>query len=281
MRRFAIAGVLAVVLVGGTVAAAAAARSGSDVHGAPVYLALGDSVAAGVGAEPPPGYPERLGALLESGYNAAADKATPNRSVDFDVVNLAVSGATTAMLLADQLPAALELIQERRGDRDPHNDVEVITVTIGGNDVFRPVIDACLSGQPPASCQPAVDAVLAAAETRLTEALERLADAAGRRTEVVVTTYYNPIGSCFRSANPVAVPVADAVLEGGTVTGLVAVSVGLNDRIRGAAAGVGAQVTDLYGALGATDFVGGSDCLHPTAAGHQEIAEQAYGTLAR
>ena len=281
MRRFAIAGFLAVLLAGGTVAAAAAASGGNEVHGAPVYLALGDSVAAGVGAVQPPGYPERLGALLESGYNPAADKETPHRSVDFDLVNLAVPGAPTATPIADQLPAPLETIEQRRSDRDRRNDVEVITVTIGGNDVFRPVIAACLSGQPPAGCQPAVDAGPAAAEAGLAETLEQLAEAAGRRAEVVVTTYYNPIGSCVLAANPAAVPVADAVLEAGTVPGLVAVDVGLNDRIRRTADGVGVQVTDLYGVLGAADLVGGADCLHPNAAGHQEIAEQAYNTLAR
>jgi len=31
-----------------------------------------------------------LGALLENGYDPAADKADPDGSVDFDVVNLAV-----------------------------------------------------------------------------------------------------------------------------------------------------------------------------------------------
>ncbi len=123
--------------------------------------------------------------------------------------------------------------------------------------------------------------MLAAAEAGLTAILEQLTEAAGRRAEVVVTTYYNPIGSCVLAANPAAVPVADAVLESGTVPGLVTVGVGLNDRIRRTAAGVGVQVTDLYGVLGATDLVGGADCLHPNAAGHQEIAEQAYDTLAR
>jgi len=281
MRGLATGCILAVVLVAGAVAPAAAAPGRSEVHGSPVLLALGDSVPAGQGAVPPPGYPERLGALLENGYDPAADKADPDGSVDFDVVNLAVRGATTATLIRDQLPAAIQLIRERRSDRDPYNDVEVVTVTIGGNDVFQPVVAACLSAPSTVACQPTVDFVLAATGTGVTAILGQVTAAAGRRTEVVVTTYYNPIGSCALSAHPAAVPVADAVLEGGTVPGLVSVADGLNDRIRRAAAATGAQVAELYGALDPADLVGGLDCLHPDASGHQRIAEEAYDTLAR
>jgi hypothetical protein len=44
------------------------------------------------------------------------------------------------------------------------------------------------------------------------EILGQLTAAAGRRTEVIVTTYYNPLGSCFLSQiNPVAVAVGVSV----------------------------------------------------------------------
>jgi hypothetical protein len=39
--------------------------------------------------------------------------------------------------LPSQLAKAVELIEERSGDRNPFNDVEIITVTIGGNDVYN------------------------------------------------------------------------------------------------------------------------------------------------
>jgi lysophospholipase L1-like esterase len=281
MRRFTLAAVLAFLLVGGVAAPAAAGPGRSQVHEPPVYLALGDSVAAGVGAQAGAGYVPLLGALLETGYNPAANKATPNKSVDFGVVNLALGGATTATLIQNQLPAALALIEERRSDRDPRNDVEVITLTIGGNDVFTPVVGACLLDPTPTDCQQVVDTALGAAEAGITGVLRELVDVAGRRAEVVVTTYYNPIAQCSLAANPAAVRVADAVLEGGALPGLVAVGDGLNDRIRRAAATAGAQVTDLYGALGPGQFVGGPDCLHPNAAGHAEIAQLVHGTLAR
>jgi lysophospholipase L1-like esterase len=251
--------------------------------GKPVYLALGDSVAAGAGAQPfYSGYPEQTGVLLEQGYNVAADKATPHAATDFQVVNYAVGGATTASLIEVQLPKAIALIEQRQADRDPFNDVEAITVTIGGNDIFNPVVGACVLDTTPTDCQAVVDAALAATEAGVTQILRRLTTAAGRHAEVIVTTYYNPLGSCFLSQiNPAAVAVGNAVLESGTVAGLVDVTEGLNDRIRDAAASSGAQVAELYGALSGEQFVGGRDCLHPNLAGHITIASVVYNALAR
>ncbi|MGY1606396.1 hypothetical protein [Geodermatophilus sp. SYSU D00700] len=40
-------------------------------------------------------------------------------------------------------------------------------------------------------------------------------------------------------------------------------------------------MTDLYGALGPEDYVGGTDCLHPDPSGHQVIADEVFATLAR
>jgi lysophospholipase L1-like esterase len=262
---------------------AVAESSTPEIFGKPVYLALGDSVAAGAGAQPfVSGYPEQTGALLEHEYNVAADKATPTTAIDFQVVNYAVGGATTASLIQVQLPKAIALIEERQADRDPFNDVEAISVTIGGNDIFNPLVAACVLHTTPTDCQTVVDATLAAAEAGVIEILRQLTAAAGRHTEVIITAYYNPLGSCFLSqVNPAAVAIGDAVLEGGSVAGLVDVTEGLNDRIRNAAASSGAQVADLYGALSGDQFVGGRDCLHPNLAGHTTIAHVVYDALAR
>lgn len=261
-----------------------------DRVGAPVHLALGDSVAAGVGARPyVTGYPELTVDRLSAGYNPAANKATRGGTTELELVSLAVGGATTTSLIAAQLPQAVALIAERRADRDPFNDVEVITLTISGNDVFTPVLAACVLAPDPSSCQAVTDARLSAVSAQLTSILEQLTAAAGPRAEVVVTTYYNPIGSCFVTAvNPAAPAIADVVLEGGTRqlvgplgTSTLTLSSGLNDVIRAAAATTGAQVADLYGRVVAGQFVGGSDCLHPNQAGHATTAEIVYETLAR
>ncbi|WP_091161762.1 SGNH/GDSL hydrolase family protein [Geodermatophilus africanus] len=116
---------------------------------------------------------------------------------------------------------------------------------------------------------------------RLTTILGALVDAAVRDTEVVVTTYYNPIGSCvLGQRNPAAPRIADVGLEGGSIPGVLTLTAGLNDVIREVAAGTGAQVAELYGELGPGQYIGGEDCLHPNAAGHVRIAELLYATLA-
>lgn len=281
MKRLRRAVVPALLLALAPAVPAAAAPGSPDHFGQPVLLALGDSVAAGVGAVPKTtGYPEQLLGALRAGYNTNADKATPGRTSPLEIRNVSMGGATTTSLLSAQLPAALDLIRARNEDRDPKNDVEVITVTIGGNDVFNPVIGACLLAPSPAGCQPTTDRQLAQVRANLTEILTRLTEAAGRRTEVVVTTYYNPLGSCALGQRPGAVALGDVVLEGGSIPGLLTLEDGLNDVIREAAAASGAQVAELYGELTAGQYVGGADCLHPNLSGHTTIAEQVYATLA-
>jgi lysophospholipase L1-like esterase len=272
----------ALLLAVGAAAPAVAQPAQPRAFGAPVYLALGDSIAAGVGAQPHvTGYPEQVRALLEQAYNPFANKATPNSSPNIGIINLAVGGATTTTLIATQLSDAIELIDHRQADRDPFNNVEVLSVTIGGNDIFAPAVAACVLTTDPSGCQPSVDAVLAATHTNLTTILERLTTAAGRGTEVVVTTYDNPIGSCFLTQlNPAAPAISDVVLEGGIVPDLLRLPDGLNDVIRGSAAATGAQVANLYGLLEPHQFVGGRDCLHPNLVGHTRIAEVVYDTLA-
>ena len=267
----------------GAVLAATAGPGGGGADGPrePLLLALGDSVAAGVGAEPGvSGYPELLADRLSGGSSPSAG-ASPRRAAQFEVENLAVGGATTASLLSQQLPAALALIEQRQADRDPDNDVEVITLTVGGNDVFGPVVAACVLDSPSADCQRVTQQQLAQVGPGVTAGLQQLTAAAGRDVDVVVTTYDNPVPSCSLAAVPGAAALAEVVLEGGSVVGLLTLDGGLNDVVRTAAAATGAQVADLHGELGPGDFVGGRDCLHPNAAGHAVIADVVSAALAR
>ena len=77
----------------------------------PVYVALGDSVAQGLGATRP-----------EKGYVGLLAR----RLGDVRVLNLSVSGARVRDVLSDQLPALANLPR-----------VDVVTLDIGGNDVRR------------------------------------------------------------------------------------------------------------------------------------------------
>jgi lysophospholipase L1-like esterase len=249
--------------------AGAESAEGQPPLGRPVYLALGDSVAAGVGASDPAvtGYVPRLYDLLRDEPSCEFLGRPGCRSLALD--NLAVGGATSTTLLTSQLPAAEDELRAHNGDGNPRNDVLVVTIDIGGNDVFS-VVPSCTAGPTP-QCLALVQARLASFEANFSQILSRLRAAAGPDTVMVAMTYYNPLGSCVRAA---LAPLADVVLEGGP--GLE----GLNDRIRRISAANGVLVADTYGLLGPGDLVGGTDCLHPNDAGHQKIAQAFAAVLA-
>jgi len=64
--------------------------------------------------------------------------------------------------------------------------------------------------------------------------------------------------------------LGDLILETAPVPGLG--EVGFNGLITAISQQHGAKVADTFGALGAGDLVGGTDCLHPNKAGHTNIA---------
>ena len=255
MRRTSIIAV-ASVLLAATLAAPAVAQKPDG----PAHIALGDSVAAGVGANSSnTAYPERLHRYLKSvDCNDAAAKACPH----LELIDLSVGGATSSDLIDSQLGAAVNEILTRQSDSDPLNDVEYVSITIGGNDVFRPVIAACSGGVGPV-CVTTITEVFNEYGTNLAVILGILRNSAPN-AEIAIMTYYNPIGSCELAALE---PLADSVLEGGS-----GLPLGLNDIIRSVAGATGTTVAGTYGLLDAGDFVGGDDCLHPDDSGHRKIA---------
>jgi lysophospholipase L1-like esterase len=178
--------------------AAAESDDGQPPLGQPVYLALGDSVAAGVGASDPAvtGYVPRLYDLLRDEPSCQLLGRPGCGSLALD--NLAVGGATSTTLLTDQLPVAEDELRAHNGDGNPRNDVLVVTIDIGGNDVFS-VVPSCTAGATP-QCLALVQARLASFEANFSQILSRLRAAAGPDTVIVAMTYYNPLGSCFRAA---------------------------------------------------------------------------------
>jgi putative cell wall-binding protein/lysophospholipase L1-like esterase len=229
------------------------------------YLALGDSVPAGYVSRLQPVGPSyvdaaagRLRGLEDCGVGAAA-------GCTLEVQNLSVPGQTTADFIAKQLPGAVTLLAQRNGNASPDDDVRLVTLTIGGNDVFGPVLAACGPKGSQAACASTVPRVLEAVSSGYATILAALREAAGPETTIALTTYYNPLGACFLKDLE---PLADAVLEGGAL----GVEAGVNDIVRARARGVGAVVAELGGGLlGAQDFIGGQDCLHPDASGHDRI----------
>jgi lysophospholipase L1-like esterase len=229
----------------------------------PVYLALGDSVAFGIGVD----RPEQHGYVAVLNRWARATDCRDGRPAAcprLELENLAVPGATSSTLISGQLPDAITLISQRNDDADPGNDVEFITVTIGGNDLFQPVIAACAGGVTQ-HCVDVITGGLTTYAANLGVILGTLRTVAGPDTRIVMMTYYNPLEACFLAD---LAPLADLVLEGGGP-----LPIGLNGIIRATAAATGVEVADTFGELGNDDFVGGEDCLHPDKSGHHTIAE--------
>lgn len=233
----------------------------------PTYLALGDSLAVGVGADDPKtqGYVAGVHAWLQQNYDE-----------DIDLHNLAVSGETSTTLVEDgQLEEALALIRERNGDDDARNDVVVITIDIGGNDLRGVVAEGGPCAPPrtiDATCLAAVSETLAETEANVPRALRALREAAGPDTTIVAATYYNPYSG---SGLPLDIDAVDGALGA------------LGEIILAAAvdSAVGAGVADFF-----TPFVGRSSDLtglatprgdfHPNSAGHEAMARAIIDVLA-
>jgi len=232
------------------------------------YLALGDSVAAGVGAPAGQGYVPLLASELAEARHCGQGQALGCR---IEVDNRSVGGATTVSLISGQLPGAIATLQERNGNSTPVDDVRLITITIGGNDVFNPVIGACSTGFT-ATCQQTVARQFAQVSTNYATILGELRAAAGPETTIAVMTYYNPL------LNPGCRVSGLAALGGVVLEGGGPLSSGLNDIIRQQAAAVGAVVVETGDIVAPTEVQ--PDCLHPNAAGHADIAQAFYGAVA-
>jgi lysophospholipase L1-like esterase len=244
-------------------AAAAPAPSVALADDAPVYLALGDSLAFGTGASDPEatGYVPRVYDALRERLPCQPEGEAPCPGLQ--LLNLGENGATTDAVLETQLPVAIDILQQRNGDADPGNDVRVITIDIGGNDAVAGMFDAC-SRAVTAACPAAVRETLTSIERNLTAILMQLRGAAGPDTEIAVMTYFNSLIACDYSD---VADNADLVLNG-----VPGVTPGLNGIIRQVAERAHVTVVDIFGKLGPDDLVGGEDCLHANDSGYEKIA---------
>lgn len=243
-------------------AAPVTATSGPPTD-APIYLALGDSLAVGVGATDwrRGGYVPRLLDLLNDDRGGAP----------LQLVNVGRSGAgTLSMIEGGQLAEAVAMIDARAATASRGDDVQVITVGIGGNDGFGLV----------ALCDGVVDdACLVMAAVRIRDVqknllfiLETLQAAAGPDVPIAVMTYYNPLVHAGCPLHEFKL-IGDVVLEGEEALGL---SAGVNDEIRAAAVAAGVAVAEI-GTLSEGELTG--DCLHASDPGHARIAQAFRGAL--
>jgi lysophospholipase L1-like esterase len=169
---------------------------------------------------------------------------------------LARLGATTGSVLRRQLP---RLEDAAAGGQD----VRLVTLDVGGNDVFGPVVGACARGDR-ASCEQRVVEVLDEVAADYDALLGRVRQVLGADGTLAVMTYYDPVPACALSA---LAPLSRRVLDG------AAGRPGLNDVIARTAREHDALVVDAAGVVGRDDLVGGVDCLHPDGSGHAAIAD--------
>jgi lysophospholipase L1-like esterase len=244
-------------------AASAAARQEK------LYLALGESTQAGVGASEPG---NGLAALFFQHLDRvnAADR----------FVNLAVPGETSSTMQAgphSQLAQALDAIDDRS------TDVTVVTLGLGGNDV---PFDFCLPEPASPECLEAFDAAMRAFTRNLYALLQQLAPALGRDPgieQLILMTYYQPFGGTglpFEDGFDVLWQGPDLVVgctaQAGHRGGIfVPADAGLNDVINCVGRRYGATIVDLFALFGdrAPELTHIADFdVHPNDPGHTLIA---------
>jgi lysophospholipase L1-like esterase len=181
---------------------------------APAYIAIGDSRAFGVGASDP----------ATDGYVAVTHDALRRseryRQRGLELINLGVPGATSSDLLlpGGQLERAVAEIKERQEDVSSADDnVEIITVNIGGNDVLALITSdsPCVADPRSAECEARFREVLDALEDDLTEVLQRLREAAPK-ADIIVVDLYSPLsgrGGAQELVADLAVREINAVTE--------------------------------------------------------------------
>jgi lysophospholipase L1-like esterase len=201
------------------------------VAGEKLYVALGDSLAAGY----QPGGTE----LRDTAYPALVAGRLGGDGVDLEVENLGCSGETTASLLeggrcdydeGSQLEQAEALLEGRAGE------VGLVTIDIGGNDLLR-----CVRGGADIDTA-CVASGVRTVQRNLPTILERLRAAAGPDVPILVLGYYNP----WVAAQALDQPVqgVDAAAKGYSQ---------LSGAIEDAAAGSGTTFVGLDDAFATND----------------------------
>jgi lysophospholipase L1-like esterase len=230
----------------------------------PAYIAIGDSIAFGVGAANP----------STMGYVGLAFEAlrTSERYRDrgLTLVNLSVPGATSSDLLipGGQLDTAIAEVERRQiAGTVADDNVEIITVHIGGNDLLSLVDEdsPCFTDAGADPCIEHFGEVLSGLQSNLEEVLQGLRKAAPDAT-VIVLDLYNP----YSGTEDVRELIADLAV--GQVNGVVAAAAAEPDlKIETA------SVFRHFQGRGEQWIA--TDSLHPNEAGHTVIAEVALAAI--
>jgi lysophospholipase L1-like esterase len=221
---------------------------------APVYIAIGDSIAFGVGAT----NPAAEGYVGLAHFEFTQDEAYSDP--ELELVNVSVPGATSADLLLpeNQLDQALEEI-ERRGEGG--GSVALISVGIGANDLLAlgRTGSPCLANTSSTACQDALASMLSDLDSNLRETLLELRRAAPD-ARIYVVDVYNPYSG---TGDPLEIIASAGIQQ-------------VNGVIKTASADPAADATlvpvyELFQGRGSQWIA--SDGLHPNDDGHRVLAE--------
>ena len=236
-------GLIGFTLLLALVLPAPAIRQAQPASPTGLYIAIGDSIAAGVGSSLPRerGYP----AILRDWMTELGDAAAP-------MVNLARPGETAASFVSggqlDELRAEVALAQEAG------LPLTAVTVSLGGNEILQ-VSDAGISDR-----QAALDDFRGSLESAISE----VRSAVGPEVPVVLTNYYDPT-----NGDPAA-QFSDSwwIAQFNTVIAEVA---GAHNCV----------VADVAGAFAGNvdDFTLYPADVHPTNQGYLAIARQVWTSL--
>ena len=239
----------------------------AQAAGTPAYIAIGDSLAFGVGAPEP-----RTGGYV-SLVHSALQTSDRYRDRGLELLNFAVPGATAADLLlpGGQLDSALEAIRERNQDTPAATGgggrVEIITVNIGGNDLLSlatpssPCFDDISSGD----CLDRFGAVLSSVQESLRDVLRRLRQGAPD-AGIYLLDLYNPYSGTGDSREVVS-DLAVQNLNG--IIGAIAADRDLKVHL--------ASIFQLFRGRGPQWIA--ADGIHPNGDGHRVIGEVLLATI--
>ncbi|MEP6651215.1 MAG: SGNH/GDSL hydrolase family protein [Lapillicoccus sp.] len=198
------------------------------------YLALGDSLAAGV-------QPTTTGDQKNRGYAGPVLEGVRKTQPGTQLRNLGCSGETTTSMLGggrcrypetSQVAAAVAFLKANA------TTTRLVTLDMGANNVLR-------CAQPTAVDQACATSSNAAVAAELANILGRIR-AAAPGVPIVVLTYYNPLlAGWLKGGQSRAVATQSQPLLGR-----------LNTEITKAATAVGAKVADVAGAFATTDATG-------------------------
>ncbi len=263
LRPGALPGRLAVVAALLATLLAAACSSGTDgkrLEG--LYIALGDSLSEGSGAS----NAEKTAfvALVHAGLGPGVE-----------LLNLGIAGNTSEDLISSgPLDRAIAKILEREQDGVAGNEVTIVTLEIGGNDLLSLFFELVITGVCPSverglqkpQCVDELSAVMHEYEANLETALDRL-DETGADFDLFLMTLYNPFSGKARLIDE----LIELSLEG---MGGTPFEKGLHDIVRDQAEAHGAHLVDIYPLFDGKgfDYIA-SDSIHPNDEGYRAIAD--------